>query len=286
MTTFAVIDTETTGIEETDQVLEIAIVKLDGQGQIVDQWHSLVRPSVPVSPLARAAHHIRDDELEYAPTLGEIWTLIVSKLPYPGIIAGHFLDFDLKMLDQSGLATGALPAQRICTWTCARHLWPDAPSHKNQVLRYWLDLQVPFLNLPPHRALPDALVTATLLQRMLQECDAERLLHLTQTMPLQKTVPMGMHRGTVWADVPFDYLEWILRCDNPPFSDDIRHTARYWRDWRRRRWVRRRVRQYRERRDADEHKPDRGSGEEALRVREGALSGVPPQDGGSASAVD
>ena len=50
------------------------------------------------------------------------------------------------------------------------HLWPELSTHKNQTLRYELELNVPTVEgMLPHRALPDALVTATLLQKMLEQ---------------------------------------------------------------------------------------------------------------------
>ncbi len=43
----------------------------------------------------------------------------------------------------------------------AMHVWPDAPRHSNQVLRYWRNLVLDnALAMLPHRAGPDAWVTA------------------------------------------------------------------------------------------------------------------------------
>jgi exodeoxyribonuclease X len=117
------------------------------------------------------------------------------------------------------------------------HLWPDAPSYKNQVLRYWLGLEVPFLGsaLYPHRALYDALVTAALVERMLQTHTVEELLLLTTEPVLLKTIRFGTHRGKLWEEVPDGYLRWILRqgqkkddADEEGFDLDVIHTARHW----------------------------------------------------------
>ena len=85
----------------------------------------------------------------------------------------------------------------------AKHLWPDAPGYGNQVLRYWLELPVDS-DCVPHRALGDAQVTAQLLLKELALVDGsvERLLELTETPVLLKTVSFGKHRGQLWKDVP------------------------------------------------------------------------------------
>lgn len=234
---FAVTDTETTGVEQEDQVVELAICVLGGS-----RWSSLVKPSCPVSHEARAAHHITDAELQTAWTMAEI--LERRGLPEYGhlperdacatepdwrredvVFVAHNADFDRKMLLQSGVPEDVLPTRTICTWRCALHLFPDAPRHSNQVLRYYLGLIVPKLNAPPHRAMPDAVVTTVLLARMLKECSAEMLLELTTQPALLSRITFGKYRGMRWRDLDPGYLNWIL---GQNFDEDAKHTARHW----------------------------------------------------------
>lgn len=216
-----VVDTETTGVSEIDQVVELALVT-------AKSWSSLVRPSCPVSPEARAAHHITDEELADAPTMANL--LERRGLPEfapssETVLVAHNAEFDRRVLIQSGVPVSLLPERTICTWRCALHLWPDAPRHSNQVLRYYLDLDVPPLDMSPHRALPDALVTLALLNRMLLECTMERLVKITAEPALLGVVRFGKYRGTRWQDLESGYLRWILKQD---FDEDARHTARHW----------------------------------------------------------
>ena len=53
-----VIDTETTGVDDADQVVEVALVKLCDWRRLLS-W--IIRPTVPINVLARATHHITDD---------------------------------------------------------------------------------------------------------------------------------------------------------------------------------------------------------------------------------
>ena len=248
-----VVDTETTGMKDTDQVLELALVSWQyGPGGKVhneDRWSALIRPTCPVSIGARAVHHISDEMLEDKWTFDEM--MHQRGLPEINqlgddqkfddytrddvVFAAHNLAYDAKMIKQSLGGVDVLPEKRICTWQCAKHLYPDSEDgYSNQVLRYYLELKVPEItSLPPHRALPDAVVTAALLQHMLRSKTPEELIKLTTT-PVNlalKKVKFGKYKGMFWKDLPSDYLDWIIRQGD--FDEDGRHTARVVRSGRR-----------------------------------------------------
>ena len=85
----------------------------------------------------------------------------------------------------------------ICTYKAALRLWPEAPGHGNQVLRYWLrpkDLD-PVIASPPHRALPDAYVTAFILRELLELATVEELIAWTGEPALLPRVTFGQYRG-------------------------------------------------------------------------------------------
>jgi exodeoxyribonuclease X len=241
----AVVDTETTGADEDDQVCELAIATLQIQdwsvegmlqqvAQPVALWSSLIRPTVPVKPEGRAAHHIGDAELAMAPTMREyLETRGFPEFDGEVVMVAHNAQFDRRLLMQSLASAGVfdpadyLPLRDICTLQCSRHLWPDAPKHTNQVMRYYLHLEVARLEMPPHRAAPDALVTSALVQRMVDYRTVPELVALTSTPVLQETCTIGKFRGKPWADVDEGMLRWLLH-PSRDFSDDVRHTARHW----------------------------------------------------------
>lgn len=220
-----VIDVETTGNEDTDQVIEIAVVSIYDNVQLT--WHSLVRPTVPINVVARATHHILDADLLEAPMVAEL-NLPWGLSPEEVVLVGHCIAFDVRMLRQSGIEN--LPTRTICTMRCAKHLYPEAPRFSNQVLRYHLGLNAPPASLfPPHRALSDAVVTAALLKHMLQYATVDELVAMTQAPALLSNVTVGVrHRGKPWSNVDEGYLRWVLGCNDPPFDDDVRHTVRHW----------------------------------------------------------
>jgi exodeoxyribonuclease X len=233
-----VVDTETSGLEETDQVCELAFVTIStkkDKWQVTSAWSNLIKPSCPISIPARATHHISDDELEGAPSMTTLLlkrglpefgvTSVGGPLITDSIFCAHNAAFDRRMLVQSGIHPSLLPERTICTWRCALHLYPDSPGHSNQVLRYFLNVEPEPCDLPPHRALPDALVTATVLCRMLEVESAERLVELTSTPVLLSRVNFGQHRGKYWRDLDVGMLRWVLSRD---FKEDEKYTARYW----------------------------------------------------------
>src|SRR5690606_9231669 len=93
----------------------------------------------------------------------------------------------------------------------AKQVWPKAPGHSNQVLRYWRGLKLdPALAHPAHRAGPDAWVSAHILIYLLKEASVVHLLAWTrEPRPLER-IPFGKHRGRAWAEAPDDYLRWMV----------------------------------------------------------------------------
>lgn len=215
-----VVDVETTGLEDDDAVVEIAVAPVDPPSP---PWSSLVWPARGVPPEASAVHHLRAADLEGAPDL--LSAAAASPLAGgAGVLAAHNAAFD------SAFVPVAPRVGWLCTWRCAMHLWPDAPAHGNQVLRYWLpglddELRAiaPGL-LVPHRALADALVTSLVLARLARLRPVEDLVALTLEPVLLRVVRFGKHRGELWSEVPRDYLRWVLRAGD--FDADVVHTAR------------------------------------------------------------
>ena len=104
-------------------------------------------------------------------------------------------------------------ARWICTYKCALRLWPNAPSHSNQSLRYWR--RPPGLQrataLPAHRAGPDAYVTAHHLRDMLAVASVSQLLIWSEQPALLVRVPTGALRGRRWDELDDIQLERVLR---------------------------------------------------------------------------
>ena len=228
MPTIRVIDYETTGTQEDDdaEIIEYGAYDLtaseDGASWFVGRSvSSLIRPRNPIPPEARAVHHISDADVQDAPSLRE---MLGELLDGADICAAHNAKFEEHFTPDKSL-------RWICTYKCALIVWPDAPGHSNQCLRYWLGVDAddgfyPNLSMPPHRALPDAYVTAFILKRLLIERPVDDLLTISRYPALIGVMRFGKHKGTKFEDAPCSYLEWIR--DQSDMNEDTKFTARYW----------------------------------------------------------
>lgn len=217
------------------EVAAVLLMHQDNQWQVHAGTSSLVAPGRRIPPEARAVHHLSDTDLRTAPQLPQALANIMVTLDHPGerieALVAHNAAFDRGFL--GAFFPSDIPW--ICTWRCAQHLWPNMPGYGNQTLRYALSVEVdlsPYtllgVQLQPHRALYDATVTAYILQAMLERRTVAELIELTSKPVLQHTCRFGKHRGSLWSDVPRDYLRWVLNQDNPRFEDDVVHTCKFW----------------------------------------------------------
>ena len=112
----------------------------------------------------------------------------------------------------------------ICTYKVALRAWPDAPRHTNQVLRYWRELVIDrTFAMPPHRAGPDAWVTAHLLVELSKTVSIADMISWTGQPAQYASVPFGRYRGKRWSDVPSEYLDWIIQHSH--LNEEIKQSA-------------------------------------------------------------
>lgn len=227
MSDYIVIDTETCGMDpEKDPIVEFAAVTSDGV--LVE---TLCNPGKKIPPEAMGIHHITDAMVADAPMPEVAVTRAMHDLKMKGQLnqntafAAHNAGYDRGFLTKLNVVFTQQPW--ICTWKCALHVWPDAPGHGNQTLRYWLELDTtPPVTLAPHRAAYDTIITEGILRRLLKERSLEDLVRLTSTPVLLTKVTFGKHKGMLWKDVPRDYCQWIVR--QADMDEDTRHTAAYY----------------------------------------------------------
>ncbi len=211
-------DVETTGLTPEDTIVEIGICPVefvDGIVQIGNPASKIVNPHRQISVEALACHHIQDEEaatgLEFVEALD--WALGGAD-----VIVAHHAKYEQQYIKTE--------QPWICTYKIALHLAPQAPSHSLQVLRYWLRLAVdPVLAMPPHRAAPDAYCCAHLLARMLAKISIEEMIDISSRPALLPKLRFGKHGELPLAQVPKDYLRWILSQD---FDEDVKYTANHY----------------------------------------------------------
>lgn len=222
MVTLRVIDFETTGMEPPAQVVEFGHCDLTGEpgNWTVGAPVSRLCGVDAIPPEVRAIHHISLAEVADCSHFDP--AEVINGEGGPSVFVAHNLDFELKFLGDPLLPT-------ICTLKAAYRVWPDAPGHSNGALRYWLEDQG-LLSLdnatamPPHRAGPDAYVTAHILKALLGKVTGREMVAWTKEPKLLPTCPLGKFRGFKWADVEGGFLSWMLA--QQTMEEDLKWNAR------------------------------------------------------------
>ena len=90
------LDTETTGLNQSDEIIEICVVDAAGQTLL----NSFVRPSKPIPVDAMGIHGINDAMVQDARPWPEVW-LKVRPLLSGKLFVAYNAEFDLRMMRQS-----------------------------------------------------------------------------------------------------------------------------------------------------------------------------------------
>jgi DNA polymerase III epsilon subunit family exonuclease len=152
---FVVLDVETTGLGRADQIVEIGMVIIAPDGRRKEEWESLIRPSVPVSPAAARVNSITQAMLQGAPSFADVLPGIARRIDGACIVA-HNASFDTRMLRQDFSRHGAEldPGSPIDTYSATRKKLAEALRH------YSIRAS------GSHRAMADASATAELFLRV------------------------------------------------------------------------------------------------------------------------
>ena len=208
-----ILDTETHTLN--GQPIEIAYAPIqihDGKltldkSQIFDQ---LYRVDEPISYAAMAVHHILESELVDQPHYTSF--SLPQETTY---IIGHNIDYEIRALEKCGVDTSKIKA--ICTLALARLVWPDAEAHNISALIYMItkgSAKACDMIKKAHRADMDIILTANILMHEIHHLKIqtiEELYTASEDARIPRTINFGKHRGTAIADLPADYMQWLLR---------------------------------------------------------------------------
>ena len=236
--TYRCIDLETTGlpVDGGDPTGIMEAGWCDMRFDIIKPPESVfVDCGIPVSIGARAVHHISD-----AMVAGQIRPDEACKLIADGAheyLCAHNIDHEKYYVGAGVNAATGEERKWLCSYKTALRIWPDAPGHKLQELRYFLKLDDTddfdlALAEPPHRAAGDAYVCAHLLRRILHEpkITVEQLVRWSSGPALLYMCYMKKHKGKPWSQVVREdraYLTWIFE-ESDITDRDIRATVKYW----------------------------------------------------------
>lgn len=158
-TGYAVVDVETSGFHPPKaEVVEVAIVHVDGAGRITGSWDTLIRPVGSVG--ATHVHGITEAMARDAPSFRSIAAALHSLL-VGRVVVAHNLPFDAKFLiaqfAQAGIGAPEI-RDGVCTLSAAkRHI----PASRHQLADCCRHAGIALTD--AHMALGDATATAKLL---------------------------------------------------------------------------------------------------------------------------
>jgi DNA polymerase III epsilon subunit-like protein len=166
---YAVIDFETTGVspKSGDRIIEVAIIRVDSDGRILDEYSTLLNPEGrDTGPVH--VHRIRNGDVRDAPRFCDATADILARLE-GAVVVAHNASFEQRFLDAElarlRLGLGAVPA--LCSlWLARRTL--ALPNYKLQTIALAARLSVA----DGHTALGDVRTVAALLPGMLNALEA------------------------------------------------------------------------------------------------------------------
>lgn len=164
---FAVVDVETTGgaAWRGHRIIDIAIVEVEG-GRIVDQYETLVNPGQGIPPAIVSLTGITTEMVREAPYFEHVADEIEARLAGRAFVA-HNMTFDWGFVSAELVRNGrdAPKVPRLCTIRMARRLVPQLRRRNLDVLTRHFGVEIH----ARHRAYGDALATARVLLRLLDE---------------------------------------------------------------------------------------------------------------------
>lgn len=217
MTIVRVIDFETTGTEPPAQVCEVGLTDVEIEARVIRPFQSWLCGVDAMPPDVRAVHHISLADCQGLPPFDP--DTCDDEKVYA--FAAHNADFEARFFKTE--------KPMICTYKSALRVWPDAPTHSNSGLRYWLEDQGLILpehemTQPAHRAGPDTHVTAWILLALLNAgATGKAMISWSKEPRILPTCPIGKFRGKPWSEVEAGFLGWMMR--QPDMDADLKWNA-------------------------------------------------------------
>ena len=239
MAKYVLFDTETTGTQSTDRIIQVGAMVIHSKDNI-ELFNELCLAPIPISIEAMEIHNITPDVIENQPPYDESdFSKKVEELNQKeNYLIAHNINFDLGMLEKEGFTNNYT---LIDTVRCAKHLLPDSPYHRLQYLRYSLELYKDEgaeadklgITIKAHDAIGDVLIMKLLLSKLVKLTQEQfvgvnpmqKMAELTQTPVLMKVFKFGKYKGREIKEISSEdmgYLKWMKK--NLELDEDMTYT--------------------------------------------------------------
>lgn len=146
-----------------ESACSIGLVRMDGSGEVLDRFYSLICPKVPVfDPFCTAIHQIPAEDILAAPTMAEIGNDIRDFIGGDPLVA-HNAQFDINVLNATLASWGmeSFMNPYYCTLSLARKVMPHQRSYKLTELAAGFGWEY-----DAHNALADSEICGRLFRRL------------------------------------------------------------------------------------------------------------------------
>lgn len=239
MVKYVLFDTETTGNQEEDRIIQIGAMVVDAKGK-VEVYDELCSSEIAIKIEAMEVHNITPDIIEGKERFikTKFYNDLVVLNEEQNYLIAHNIDFDLGMLQKEGFVN---KMKLIDTLRCSKHLFPDAPYHRLQYFRYALGLYKDEqqeaskhnIIIKAHDAIGDVLVMKLLLSKLVAKVKEQyvnihpmtKLEALTQTPVILKNFKFGKYKGEAIDDIARSdagYIKWMLK--SLELDEDLKYT--------------------------------------------------------------
>jgi len=163
-----VVDLETTGFSPTEnEIIEVAVVDV-AQGQIVNEWSTLIKPRKPVPLEVTRIHGITNDMLMLAPRKGRVLPTLREKLSGSFLIEHNQNYFDSAFI--KAFIGEEIWEREINTLHMARQIISKLEHYDLKTLCSHCSISLE----SHHSALDDAIATANLFIYLINEAEKEK----------------------------------------------------------------------------------------------------------------
>jgi len=239
MAKYILFDTETTGTQDEDRIIQVGAMIVDAKGE-VEVFDELCSTVLPIKIEAMAVHGITPDLIEGKGLFIEtkFYKTLNSLNNQENYLIAHNMPFDMGMMEKEGFVS---QIKIIDTLRVAKHLLKDSNSHALQYLRYALELYKDEqaeadkydITIKAHDAIGDVLVMKLLLSKLVvftKESYPDvnpmvQMEELTRTPIFIETFKFGKHKGKKISDVcdeDIGYINWMQK--NMDLDVDMKYT--------------------------------------------------------------
>lgn len=239
MAKYVLFDTETTGGNEEDRIIQIGSMIIDSK-ENVEIYDEFCSTDVPIKLEAMEVNNITPCLIENKPKFIEtnFYKRLQELNSDENYLIAHNLPFDLDMLKKEGFEN---KFTLVDTLRCSIHLLVDSPYHRLQYLRYSLELykneaeeaRKHNITIKAHDAIGDVLVMKLLITKLVALAKEKApeinpmktLAELTKTPLLIKKFKFGKYKGRSVEEIYKEDKEYINWCINSIELDmDLKYT--------------------------------------------------------------